>query len=88
MTRPLLCLPTAWMWAEGTELRGLAVCGAAPSTAVPALHWQQSLGCACGDETLIQTVADFWQHGPPPVMGDVPADIATQLHALLRQMGV
>lgn len=70
-------LTTAWMWLAGDELRGLSL-----DLATASLRWHDAVGCHCADEEYEdQSLADYRQAGPPPWVGPLPADIASEVEA-------
>ncbi|HEX2622279.1 MAG TPA: hypothetical protein VHL11_19105, partial [Phototrophicaceae bacterium] len=48
------------------------------------VEWYDSLGCACGDSSEVQTYSDFLKRGPnfPGLPDDVKAEIEASLIAL------
>ena len=72
-------LTTAWTWLDGEDIRGLIV-----DLDTGTLHWFDQIGCHCTDEDFLpQTTRDFRQDGCPPLIGDLPFDVAAELDEAL-----
>ena len=70
---------TSWIWAD--EASG-GVMGARADLAAGMIEWVDQPGCACGDATKRQTIADFLAKGP---IHAVPSDVLDEMHRALRQ---
>lgn len=68
-------LKTAWMWANTDgETNGLSI-----DMETRLLHWFDSIGCACGDSTAVQTPEQYRARGCP--IGELPEDVQAELDA-------
>lgn len=67
-------IKTAWMWAEDVELRGLEF-----DPDKKRLAWFDQAGCHCGDATDYQSLESYRTDGVPGWIGDLPADVASEL---------
>lgn len=65
--------PTSWLWAD--EASG-GVKGARLNLADCLIEWVDQPGCACGDATSGQTLADFLSTGP---LGSPPPDVLSEM---------
>lgn len=71
---------TAWMWqTERGELNGLKI-----DKERGLLNWYDGVGCACGDSTAAQTVAEYKKDGA--AFQGVPEDILQELQASLAAL--
>ena len=64
---------TSWIWAD--EASG-GVKGARMDTDAGVIEWVDQPGCACGDDTAGQTIADFLANGP---LESPPADVLAEM---------
>lgn len=72
-------LATSWIWLDDGETRGLSV-----DVENSLLCWYDQIGCNCADEDFLsQTAQAFRQEGCPPLIGDLPADVAAELAEVL-----
>jgi hypothetical protein len=75
-------IPTAWMWLDGSDIRGLSI-----DVESRRLHWYDVVGCHCSDEeTIEQSLESYRQEGAPPYVGPVPADIAAEIEIALGHL--
>ena len=75
---------TAWMWLDGTEVRGLSI-----ELETQTLRWFDVVGCYCSDEDYIdQTPEDYRQEGAPPYVGAVPADVTAEIDKALVELQI
>lgn len=72
-------LTTSWTWVDDDSVRGLTV-----DKETGALRWYDQIGCHCTDEDYWpQSAQEFRLRGRPPLMGDLPADVAAELEETL-----
>lgn len=75
-------LPTAWMWLDGSDVRGLSI-----DLENRKLRWYDVVGCHCSDEEFVdQSPESYQEEGAPAYVGPVPADIAAEIEAVLGQL--
>jgi hypothetical protein len=68
-------LKMAWMWAtEDGDTNGLTIDGDPVR-----FNWYDSIGCACGDSTFVQTLDQYQAKGSP--LGKLPDDVQAELDA-------
>ena len=72
-------LTTSWLWKDGEELNGLKI-----NQEKKKLEWFDGVGCACGDSTAEQTVAEFRQRGA--AFGNPPEDVLAELETALSTL--
>jgi len=73
-------LTTSWMW--GVDSGG--VNGANIDIDRQQIHWFDSVGCACGDSSAVQTFGDFREKGSP--LGHLDDDIYKEMMTTLAQV--
>ena len=73
---------TAWMWLDGTEVRGLSI-----DQETKTLRWFDVVGCYCSDEEYVdQAPESYRQDGAPPYVGAIPADVAAEIAEALDEL--
>lgn len=70
---------TAWMWLDGTEVRGLSI-----DLETQTLRWFDVVGCFCSDEEYVDQAPESYRlDGAPPYVGAIPADVAAEIDEAL-----
>ncbi len=76
-------LTTAWTWLDNEEIRGLTL-----DVDTGTLRWYDQIGCHCTDEEFWpQSLAEFRQQGTPPLISELPADVAAELDEIIVLIG-
>ena len=76
-------LTTAWTWLDNEEIRGLTL-----DVDTGTLRWYDQIGCHCTDEEFWpQSLAEFRQQGAPPLISELPADVAAELDEIIVLIG-
>jgi hypothetical protein len=68
----------SWIWATENGVNGLRL-----DTDEAVLRWYDSIGCACGDDTIRQTISQYRQKGVPGMIALPPADILAEIERML-----
>ncbi len=70
-------MTTAWMWRAGQGINALKL-----DVEQRRLRWFDEVGCACGDSSAEQTVAEYRQRGAPGFTP--PEDVLAEIDEALR----
>ena len=69
---------SSWIWATDEGVNGLRL-----DRDDGVLRWYDSIGCACGDDTIRQSIPDYRQKGVPGMIVLPPADILAEIEQIL-----
>jgi hypothetical protein len=76
-------LTTSWMWSVSDGVNSLMI-----DTDTKQLHWFDQMGCICMDDdnSIEQSLTEFWDKGVPGIITAVPDDVMAEIQETVRTL--